>query len=69
MGRGWTPSIVPGGDEETVYLVKDDLGRHGAVWREAGRHGRRTVQRVGDCQPASIHAGRYDHERLDFHFA
>jgi hypothetical protein len=32
---GWTPSIVPGGDDETVYLVKDDLGRLGAVWREA----------------------------------
>ena len=34
-GRGWTPSIVPGGDDQTVYLVKDDLGRLGAVWREA----------------------------------
>jgi len=26
---------VPGGDDQTVYLVKDDLGRLGAVWREA----------------------------------
>jgi hypothetical protein len=34
-GRSWTPSIVPGGDEQTVYLVKDDLGRNGALWREA----------------------------------
>lgn len=34
-GRSWTPSIVPAGDDQTVYLVKDDLGRHGAVWREA----------------------------------
>lgn len=34
-GSGWTPSIVPSGDNETVYLVKDDLGRLGAVWREA----------------------------------
>lgn len=34
--RAWTPSIVAGGaDDETVYLVKDDLGRLGAVWREA----------------------------------
>ena len=32
---GWTPSIVPHGDDQTVYLVKDDLGRLGAVWREA----------------------------------
>jgi hypothetical protein len=32
---GWTPSIVPNGDDQTIYLVKDDLGRLGAVWREA----------------------------------
>ena len=32
---GWTPSIVPNGDDQTTYLVKDDLGRLGAVWREA----------------------------------
>lgn len=32
---GWSPSIVPNGDDQTVYLVKDDLGRLGAVWREA----------------------------------
>ena len=31
----WTPSIVPNGHDQTVYLVKDDLGRLGAVWREA----------------------------------
>ncbi|SFJ69077.1 hypothetical protein [Bradyrhizobium sp. Gha] len=30
-----TPSIVPSGDDQTVYLAKDDLGRLGAVWREA----------------------------------
>lgn len=29
------PSIVPAGDDQTVYLVKDDLGHLGAVWREA----------------------------------
>jgi hypothetical protein len=32
---GWTPSIVPNGEDQAVYLVKDDLGRLGAVWREA----------------------------------
>jgi hypothetical protein len=32
---GWTPLIVPIGDDQTVYLVKDDLGRLGAVWCEA----------------------------------
>jgi hypothetical protein len=31
----WTPSIVPGGDGQNVYLVVDDLGRLGRVWREA----------------------------------
>src|ERR1700704_3254537 len=31
----WTPSIVPNGDDQNVYLVMDDLGRLGRVWREA----------------------------------
>ena len=31
---GWTPSNVPNGDDQTV-LVKEDLGRLGAIWREA----------------------------------
>jgi hypothetical protein len=29
----WTPSIVPA-DDQTVYLVMDDFGRHGRAWRE-----------------------------------
>ena len=33
MGN-WTPSIVPSGDTETVYLVLDDFGDLGRVWRE-----------------------------------
>jgi hypothetical protein len=33
MGN-WTPSIVPNGDDETVYLVADDFGDLGRVWRE-----------------------------------
>jgi hypothetical protein len=32
---GWTPSIVPNGDDQNVYLVVDDLGRLGRVYREA----------------------------------
>jgi hypothetical protein len=32
---GWTPSIVPNGDDQNVYLVIDDLGPSGRVWREA----------------------------------
>lgn len=31
---GWTPSIVPRGDDQDVYLVVDDFGRLGRVWRE-----------------------------------
>jgi hypothetical protein len=31
----WTPSIVPNGDDDNVYLVMDDLGQRGRVWREA----------------------------------
>jgi hypothetical protein len=31
----WTPSIVPRGDDHDVYLVVDNLGRLGRVWREA----------------------------------
>jgi hypothetical protein len=27
----WTPSIVPNGDRQNVYLVVDDLGRLGRV--------------------------------------
>ena len=30
----WTPSIVPGADDRTVYLVLDDLGERGRAWRE-----------------------------------
>jgi hypothetical protein len=32
---GWTPSTVPKGDDQNVYLVVDDFGRNGRVYREA----------------------------------
>jgi hypothetical protein len=32
---GWPPSIVPKGDDQNVYLVVDDFGRNGGVYREA----------------------------------
>jgi hypothetical protein len=35
MRKPWTPSIVPRGDDRDVYLVVEDLGRLGRVWREA----------------------------------
>jgi hypothetical protein len=31
----WTPSIVPNGDNQDVYLVADDFGQHGRAWCEA----------------------------------
>jgi hypothetical protein len=30
----WIPSIVPRGDDQTVYLVGDDFGRNGRAYRE-----------------------------------
>jgi hypothetical protein len=30
----WTPSIVPEGDDQDVYLVMDDFDRLGRCWRE-----------------------------------
>lgn len=30
----WTPSIVPREDDQNIYLVLDDLGPFGRVWRE-----------------------------------
>jgi hypothetical protein len=31
---GRTPSIVPDADDQNVYLVVDDFGRHGRAYRE-----------------------------------
>jgi hypothetical protein len=31
----WTPSIVPSGNDQHVYLVAEDFGRLGRAWREA----------------------------------
>ena len=30
----WTPSIVPSGDDQNVYLVVSDFGRNGQAWCE-----------------------------------
>jgi hypothetical protein len=35
----WTPSIIPQSNDQNVYLVVDELGRHGRVWREADLEG------------------------------
>src|SRR5271156_194557 len=31
---GWTPSIVPNGDDQNVYIVVDDFGPTGRAYRE-----------------------------------
>ena len=41
---GWTPSIVPSGNDQTVYLVADDFGKNGRAWRET------------DCEAADLEA-------------
>jgi hypothetical protein len=33
-GPSWTPSIVPNGDDQNVYIVVDDFGRNGRAYRE-----------------------------------
>jgi hypothetical protein len=35
MGN-WTPSIVPSGRSQTVYLVLNDFGKLGRAWLETG---------------------------------
>jgi hypothetical protein len=34
MRRNWTPSIVPSGYDQTVYIVVDDFGPLGRAYRE-----------------------------------
>jgi hypothetical protein len=34
MRRSWTPSIMPAGDDQNVYIVVDDFGRSGRAYRE-----------------------------------
>jgi hypothetical protein len=34
MRSRWTPSIVPNGRDQTVYLVEDDFGEIGRCYRE-----------------------------------
>ena len=34
MRRSWTPSIVPNGDDQTVYLVVNNFGKLGTAFAE-----------------------------------
>jgi hypothetical protein len=42
---GWTPSIVPGGSEQNVYIVLENFGENGFAYREtdAGAADRETT--------------------------
>jgi hypothetical protein len=44
----WTPSIVPRGDDQNVYMVVDDLGRLGRIWPEADVEGTDMETVIGD---------------------
>ena len=44
----WTPSIVPNGDDQNIYLVMDDFGTGGRVWTEADAEATDLETVVGD---------------------
>jgi len=49
----WAPSIVPT-DDQTVYLVMDDFGKHGRAWRETDAEATDLETIIGD-----LLAGQY----------
>ena len=55
MLKAFTPSIVPSDIDQTVYLVLDDLGEAGCVWRE-------TAAEQADLETviSDLMAGQYD---------
>ena len=55
MGIAWTPPIVPKGDDENVYLVVDNLGSYGEVWREI-----ETVRTDLECVITDLLDGQYN---------
>ena len=50
----WAPSIVPAGNDQSVYKVEDDLGSTGRVWPQADAE-RTDLETV----IADLLAGRY----------
>jgi bifunctional non-homologous end joining protein LigD len=58
----WTPSIVPKSDDQAVYLVVDDLGRNGRVWREADEETTDLESVIGDLV-------KFDGYRVQVHLA
>jgi hypothetical protein len=54
MRRNWTPSIVPNGYDQTVYIVVDEFGRLGRAYRE-------TSVEEADCETTitDLMSGQY----------
>jgi hypothetical protein len=51
----WTPSIVPNGDDQNVYLVEDCFDRQGCVWREADSERTGLERVIADLMSGQYH--------------
>jgi hypothetical protein len=54
----WTPSIVPVGADENVYLAEDCFGRNGCVWREADSKATDLETVIADLMSGQYHDPR-----------
>jgi hypothetical protein len=59
MRRSWTPSIVPNGKDQTVYLVLNDFGELGRAYCEASEDRSDLETTISD-----LIAGQYDNPVL-----
>jgi len=55
MRRSWTPSIVPSGTDQTVYLALNDFGRLGRAYCET--HERTDLETI----ISDLMSGQYDY--------
>jgi len=55
MRRSWTPSIVPNGDNQTIYLVLNDFGQLGRAYCEASKDRSDLETTISDLM-----SGQYD---------
>jgi hypothetical protein len=55
MRRNWTPSIVPNGHDQTVYIVLNDFGQLGRAYCEASEDRSDLETTISD-----LIAGQYD---------
>ena len=57
---GWTPSIVPNGNDQTVYIVLDDFGRIGRA--TAAGAGTPCGREPAECEAPRLPEGSIDLE-------